>query len=174
MESFPIWSRQPIANAAGIRMARMRDLGSLFADYATYHRTPGNKWFHRFGIPLIMLGGLGMLARIPIVPYVDAAVVLIALAAVVYFILDWRLAVMMLIVSIAFYSAGAAVPFWINVALFVAGWILQFVGHSVYEKRQPAFLTNAMHLLVGPLWILNDMVHVVPATSSAPAPTPSH
>ena len=152
----------------------MRDIGTLFADYATYHRTPGNKWFHRFGIPLIMLGGLGMLARVPIVPYVDAAIVLIAAAAVVYFILDWRLAVMMLIVSIAFYSAGAAVPFWINVALFVAGWILQFVGHSVYEKRQPAFLTNAMHLLVGPLWILNDMVHVVPATSSAPAPTPSH
>jgi len=142
-------------------MLAMRDIGSLFADYATYHRTPGNKWFHRFGIPLIMLSGLGMLARIPIVPYVDAAVVLIAIASVIYFILDWRLAVLMVIVSIAFYFAGAAVPFWINVALFVIGWILQFVGHSVYEKRQPAFLTNAMHLLVGPLWILNDVVHIV-------------
>ena len=46
-------------------------------------------------------------------------------------------------------------------ALFVVGWIFQFVGHSVYEKRSPAFLTNALHLLVGPLWILNDVVHVV-------------
>ena len=91
-------------------MLAMRDIGSLFADYATYHRTPGNKWFHRFGIPLIMLSGLGMLARIPIVPYVDAAVVLIAIASVIYFILDWRLAVMMVIVSIAFYFAGGAVP----------------------------------------------------------------
>ncbi|HEY8130532.1 MAG TPA: Mpo1-like protein, partial [Thermoanaerobaculia bacterium] len=59
--------------------------------------------------------------------------------------------------------AGSALPFWVNVALFVLGWILQFVGHSVYEKRQPAFLTNALHLLVGPLWILNDVVHVVKA-----------
>ncbi|HYS52394.1 MAG TPA: Mpo1-like protein [Thermoanaerobaculia bacterium] len=139
----------------------MQDIGTLFADYATYHRTTGNKWFHRFGIPLIMLGGLGMLARLALAPYVDAGTLLIAIAAVVYCILDWRLAAMMVIVSIAFYLAGAALPFWINVTLFVVGWILQFVGHSVFEKRQPAFLTNALHLLVGPLWILNDVVHVV-------------
>jgi len=145
-------------------MTPMQDIGTVFADYATYHRTAGNKWCHRFGIPMIMLGGLGMLARIPIVPYLDAAVVLIAVAAVVYFILDWRLAAMMVIVSILFYFAGAALPFWVNVAVFVIGWILQFVGHSVYEKRQPAFLTNALHLLVGPMWILNDVIHVVPAT----------
>ncbi len=152
----------------------MRDIESLFGDYATYHRTKGNKWFHRFGIPLIMLGGLGMLARLAVAPFVDAAVLLIAVAAVVYFTLDWRLAALMLVVSAAFYFAGAALPFWVNVVLFVLGWILQFVGHSVYEKRQPAFMTNALHLLVGPLWILNDVVHVVksPATGhSQPATT---
>jgi uncharacterized membrane protein YGL010W len=54
-------------------------------------------------------------------------------------------------------------PLWINLMLFILGWIFQFVGHAVYEKRQPAFLKNALHLLVGPLWILNDMVHVVKA-----------
>jgi uncharacterized membrane protein YGL010W len=139
----------------------MRDIGALFDDYASYHKTKGNKWFHRFGIPLIMLSGLGLLARLAVAPYVDAAVLLIAIAAIVYFILDWRLGALMLIVSAAFYFAGAALPLWINVALFVLGWILQFVGHSVYEKRQPAFMTNAMHLLVGPLWILNDIVRVV-------------
>jgi uncharacterized membrane protein YGL010W len=144
----------------------MRDIGSLFGDYGTYHRTTGNKWFHRFGIPLIMLSGLGLLARLSVAPYVDAAVLLIAIAAIVYFLLDWRLAAMMLVVSAAFYFAGTALPFWINVALFVLGWILQFVGHSVYEKRQPAFLTNAMHLLIGPLWILNDVVHVVKSPSA--------
>ena len=141
----------------------MRDIRDLFSDYASYHRTRGNKWFHRVGIPLIIISGLGMLARVSIAPHVDAAVVLIVVAEIVYAILDWRLAALMLIVSAAFYLAGAALPFWLNVALFVVGWILQFVGHSVYEKRQPAFLTNAMHLLVGPLWILNDVVHVVKA-----------
>jgi uncharacterized membrane protein YGL010W len=64
-------------------------------------------------------------------------------------------------VSVAFYFAGWAIPFWVNVALFVLGWIFQFIGHSVYEHKSPAFLTNVLHLLVGPLWILNDVVPVV-------------
>jgi uncharacterized membrane protein YGL010W len=145
----------------------MRDIHALFADYATYHQTPGNKAFHRIGIPLIMLTLIGMLARVVIAPHVDAAMVLIAVAEVVYLILDWRLGMAMLVVSVAFYFVGAMLPLWINVVLFVAGWIFQFVGHSVYEKRQPAFLKNAMHLLVGPLWILNDLMPVV-TTSSAP------
>ena len=151
----------------------MRDIGTLFADYAEHHRTKGNKWFHRFGIPMIMLSGIGMLTHVPLIPPIDAAMVLIAFASVVYFILDWRLAALMLVVSVVFYFAGAAIPFWINVALFVLGWIFQFIGHSVYEKRQPAFLTNALHLLVGPLWILNDAVHVVKTGNRQPATTTS-
>jgi uncharacterized membrane protein YGL010W len=139
----------------------MRDIGVLFADYGSHHQTKGNKWFHRFGIPMIMLSLIGMLVRVPIAPHIDAAIVLIVIAEIVYAMLDWRLAAIMLLISAAFYFAGAALPFWINVVLFVVGWIFQFVGHSVYEKRQPAFLTNALHLLVGPLWILNDVVHVV-------------
>jgi uncharacterized membrane protein YGL010W len=139
----------------------MRDIRTLFADYATHHQTRGNKLFHRFGIPMIMLSLLGMLARVPIAPYVDAAIVLIVIAGIVYVMLDWRLAALMLLVSAVFYFAGATLPFWVNVVLFVLGWIFQFIGHSVYEKRQPAFLTNALHLLVGPLWILNDVVHII-------------
>jgi uncharacterized membrane protein YGL010W len=141
----------------------MRDIQALFVDYASHHRTKGNKWFHRLGIPMIMLTLLGMLARVHIAAHIDAAIVLMAIAEIVYLILDWRLAALMLLISTAFYLVGAAAPLWLNVALFVLGWIFQFVGHSVYEKRQPAFLTNALHLLVGPLWILNDVVHLVKA-----------
>ena len=37
--------------------------------------------------------------------------------------------------------------------LFIAGWILQFVGHAI-EGNQPAFFRNPVYLLVGPLWVL--------------------
>ncbi len=37
-------------------------------------------------------------------------------------------------------------------ALFVAGWVLQFVGHFI-EGNQPAFFRNPVYLLVGPLWL---------------------
>jgi uncharacterized membrane protein YGL010W len=142
----------------------MRDIRALFADYAAYHQTKGNKWFHRVGIPLIMLTLLGMLARVGTSAggvRIDLAMLLIVVAEVVYLMLDWRLGAVMLAVSVGFYFLGAWMPLWLNVALFVLGWMFQFLGHSVYEKKSPAFLTNALHLLVGPLWILNDVVPVV-------------
>ena len=37
-------------------------------------------------------------------------------------------------------------------ALFVGGWVLQFVGHFI-EGNQPAFFRNPVYLLVGPLWL---------------------
>ena len=139
----------------------MRDIRSLFADYAAYHQTKGNKWFHRFGIPMIVLTLLGMLARVPVWQWITAGVMLIAIAEAVYFALDWKLGAVMLVVMAIFYLVGAALPLSVNIALFVAGWIFQFIGHSVYEHRQPAFLKNGLHLLVGPLWILNDVIAVV-------------
>jgi uncharacterized membrane protein YGL010W len=139
----------------------MPDVQALFADYASYHQTKGNKAFHRLGIPLIMLTLIGMLVRVKLGAGLDAAMLLIALATIYYFVVEWRLAIAMLLVSIAFYFLGAWMPLWLNAALFVLGWIFQFVGHSVYEHRNPAFFRNFLHLLVGPLWILNDVIPVV-------------
>jgi uncharacterized membrane protein YGL010W len=56
--------------------------------------------------------------------------------------------------SVAAIVLGRQIPIGTAVALFVVGWIFQFVGHYVYEKRAPAFYRNLAHLLVGPLWIL--------------------
>lgn len=143
----------------------MQPIDALFADYASYHRTPGNKVFHRLGIPLIMLTLIGMLTTVTLGDVatirLDAAMLLIAIAGAYYFVLEWRLAVAMIVVSILFYFVGAMIPFEINAAGFVAGWIFQFIGHKVYEHRNPAFFRNFVHLLVGPLWILNDVFPVV-------------
>jgi uncharacterized membrane protein YGL010W len=140
----------------------MPNVNALFADYASYHQTKGNKAFHRLGIPLIMLSLLGMLARVTSgIHFVDAATLLIVIATIYYALVEWRLAIPMFFVSVVFYVIGAKLPMWANVALFVLGWIFQFIGHSVYEHKQPAFFRNFVHLLVGPLWILNDVVPVV-------------
>ncbi len=149
----------------------MQKIESLFADYAAYHQTAGNKIFHRLGIPMIMLTLIGMLVRVPLFTAggvrVDLAMVLIAASTIYYLVVEWRLAMVMLAISIGFYFLGAAMPMWLNVTLFVLGWIFQFIGHSVYEKRQPAFTRNLVHLLVGPLWILNDLVPVVKPQTTA-------
>jgi len=148
----------------------MQSVEALFADYASYHQTAGNKTFHRLGIPMIMLSLIGMLTQVPLFDAatvrVDLAMILIAASSAYYFVIEWRLAMAMIAISIAFYFIGAAIPFWINVALFVLGWIFQFIGHRVYEHKNPAFFRNFVHLLVGPLWILNDVVPVVKTRTS--------
>jgi hypothetical protein len=37
-------------------------------------------------------------------------------------------------------------------ALFITGWVFQFIGHLV-EGNQPAFFRNPLYLLVGPWWL---------------------
>lgn len=149
----------------------MRDIHALFADYASYHQTAGNKAFHRLGIPLIMLTLIGMLTRVPLFEAggyrINAAMLLIALSTIYYLVVEWRLAVAMLAVSIGMYFLGALMAMWLNVTLQITGWIFQFIGHSVYEKKQPAFFKNLTHLMIGPLWILNDLIPVVKSTRHA-------
>lgn len=143
----------------------MRTIESMFADYAEHHQTRGNKACHRLGIPMIAFSLLGLLARVGLdvesrIP-LDLGTLLIAAAGVFYLALEWKLAIPMVVVSTLFYVGARPLPLALLWALFIAGWILQFVGHSVYEKRQPAFFNNLVHLLVGPLWILNDAIPVV-------------
>ncbi|HKY63324.1 MAG TPA: DUF962 domain-containing protein [bacterium] len=40
--------------------------------------------------------------------------------------------------------------------LFVVGWIFQFVGHAV-EGKPPAFFSNPVYLLVGPMWLVKKI-----------------
>lgn len=154
----------------------MAPIEDLFEDYASYHRTPGNKFFHRIGIPMIMLSLFGMLARVVIFrtdqTSVDLAVVMITLTTLFYFTLEWRLAALMLATSIIFYLIAREFSLPVNIGLFVLGWILQFVGHGVYEKKAPAFARNLVHLLIGPLWILNDAFRIVkPRAAAIPSPS---
>jgi uncharacterized membrane protein YGL010W len=133
-------------------------LRAQFADYAAFHATRGNQACHFVGIPLIVLSLFAMLAHVPLAHVagftVTTAEVLLAVVTAYYLTLDVALAALMLAVSIVLLAAGRLLPLPAALGLFVSGWILQFVGHYVYEKRSPAFFGNLLHLLVGPLWIV--------------------
>ena len=132
----------------------MSDIDRLFTEYGAYHQDGRNQLCHKIGIPLIVLG-------------VDAGICAFAQHGVV-------IATVLTLAMIAYYAriagragafAGAALLLplcgfaitlhlaWpIALAAFAAGWVLQFVGHA-FEGKSPAFLTNLVHLLVGPLWV---------------------
>jgi uncharacterized membrane protein YGL010W len=137
-------------------------LRTHFDDYAAFHRTRGNRVCHSFGIPIIVLASLALLARVPLFAVgeltITLAEVVAALMVAYYLTLDRALAFLMLVAFASLDAVGRFVPPLPALGLFVLGWILQGVGHWVYEKNSPAFLRNFVHLAIGPLWILAKAV----------------
>ena len=126
-------------------------MSTLLEEYGTYHRDKRNRAMHEIGIPLIVLSIIALLEQIKIGD-TNVAAFAIVLTVLYYMRLDFQSALAAFAGYAILYYVGAHVPWWLAVLLFVVGWIFQFVGH-VYEGRKPAFLTNLLHLLVGPLWI---------------------
>ena len=147
----------------------MASESTLFDDYGAYHRDRRNLICHEIGIPLIVLGILALLRQVHIhVPNVDVTLAGIAiLAAFVYYLSlgpAVRTAAYVALAGMAALYLIAIYLTWpLALAAFVVGWIFQFVGHK-YEGKAPAFLTNVLHLLVGPLWVAS---HLVPASASS-------
>jgi uncharacterized membrane protein YGL010W len=49
----------------------------------------------------------------------------------------------------------------VGAALFVGGWIFQYVGHYVFEKNKPAFYGDPFYLLVGPVWVVLELAQML-------------
>ena len=143
----------------------MTPIDALLADYGAHHRTRGNLVCHAFGITLILYGSLAMLLALPLpVPPWTAAEALIAGATLYYFRLSAALALMMLAEGVLFDLLARAVDDWrLGLAAFAVGWVLQAIGHARFERNRPAFFKNLVHLLVGPLYLWNELLRIRPA-----------
>jgi len=147
----------------------MRRVDALLADYGSYHRTRGNLVCHALGIPLIVFGVIAFLRLVPLGGGGWSAAELVIAATVVYYAtLDVPLALAMLLPLALLDVAARAVGDWrVGLAAFVIGWIFQGIGHARYEKRSPAFVRNLVHLLVGPLFLVHELLRLGrPRTSS--------
>ncbi|RDV00283.1 DUF962 domain-containing protein [Trinickia dinghuensis] len=145
----------------------MKNLTEQLTQYAAYHRDRRNVATHFVGIPLIVLALAVLLSR-PVIVTVGAlpispAWLLFGAATLYYLVLDVPLGLMMVVVSAACVAFGAwlgqygtATSVGIGIGLFVVGWIFQFVGHSVWEHRKPAFFDDVTGLLIGPLFVLAE------------------
>lgn len=140
----------------------MNRVDALLAEYGSYHRTRGNLVCHSFGITLIVYGILALLQEVPLtLGGATAAELLIAAAFVFYLFLDVPLAFAILVaVGLLDVLARAAGDWRVGLAAFLLGWILQGIGHAVFEKNKPAFLRNLVHLMVGLLFLVNELLRI--------------
>lgn len=146
----------------------MKTLTQQLTQYAAYHRDPRNIATHFVGIPMIVLAVAVLLSRptlftVAAMPVTPACIV--TLLTVLYYLkLDLRFgalmaAVMGLNLWAAHGIAQGSTALWLGcgIALFVIGWVIQFIGH-VYEGRKPAFVDDITGLIIGPLFVLAEAV----------------
>lgn len=145
-----------------------RSADELLKLYAEYHRDRRNIATHLVGVPLIVLAIGVLLAR----PGVEVGGLVLTPAWIVFALgTAWYLTRGQFLLGVAVsavtgalflagqpLAAGSTVA-WLGwgVGLFVVGWIIQFVGHY-YEGRKPAFADDLVGLLVGPMFVVLELL----------------
>jgi uncharacterized membrane protein YGL010W len=143
--------------------------GALVAQltkYAAYHRDPRNIATHYVGVPMIVLSVVSFLSR----PAFEVAGLMMSplwlvlpLVTIFYLRLDVRFGLTMLLILsglgfVASFIAAQSTIAWAigSAALFIVGWVIQFIGHY-YEGKKPAFVDDLIGLLIGPLFVTAEI-----------------
>ena len=140
----------------------------LLKQYAEYHRDRRNIATHLLGVPMIVFG-VGVLLARPAIELsgfgLTPAWVVFALAALWYvtrgeFMLGLAVSAgTAALMALAHQVNGGSVGQWLTwgIGFFVIGWVIQFAGHY-YEGRKPAFADDVTGLLVGPMFVVLEML----------------
>ena len=151
----------------------MRNQREYLAAYAESHRHPTNVAIHLAGVPVIVIATLGLLWALPVgawlgLPAPWAAWVNGAtLAAVPAMLFYARLSAAAVAIMALWFAASVATILGVQalglplvgtmLALWVAAWAVQFVGHHV-EGAKPSFVDELPFLLIGPLFVTDEVL----------------
>ena len=135
--------------------------------YAEFHRDRRNIATHVAGVPMIVFAVIVLLSR-PAFEVAGVALspawLVLAISGIYYLMLDVGLgltltAIMAVMTWAAGQVAGMSTAVWLGtgISMFVAGWIIQFIGHY-YEGRKPAFVDDIIGLMIGPLFVWAEIV----------------
>ena len=145
----------------------MRRLETLLDKYGESHLNLTNKFIHWFCVPAIMFSLFGLLYSIPFFMEKTMWLNWAAMALLAALVFYWQLSIPMFI---GFVFVGGAMVFGnhslaeqigdglpmvkLSLGIFVAAWIVQFIGHKI-EGKKPSFLDDLKFLMIGPAWLLH-------------------
>jgi uncharacterized membrane protein YGL010W len=143
-------------------------LQAWFAEYNRCHTHPTNRLTHKFAIPVIVFHIIAMLdwVTLPVTlielssgPYLLSLGHVLAVGALGFYAwAEWRYALIMAAIVAPMIALAHITPVPVVIALAVVGWLIQLAGHVVWEKAQPAFLTNLLQALIGPIYFVAVLV----------------
>ena len=149
----------------------MRAATDLLSQYAEYHRDRRNIVSHFIGVPMIVFA-VGVLLARPAFALRGLALSPAWLAfglATVWYLSRGNLVLgvavsavvgtLMLMAHQVAYGSFAAWLAW-GLGMFVVGWLIQLVGHW-YEGKKPAFVDDIVGLLVGPMFVVAELMFML-------------
>jgi uncharacterized membrane protein YGL010W len=153
----------------------MKSLEQQLTMYAMYHRDPRNIATHFVGIPMIVFAVAILLSKpgFQLAGFtISPATVVVGLSCIYYLALNLRLGILMSVLfGICLYFAQAfgamSTGAWLGwgLGLFFVGWVFQFVGHF-YEGKKPAFVDDLTGLIIGPLFVVAELLFMLGMFSS--------
>tara|TARA_R110000868_G_scaffold392875_1_gene663713 strand:+ start:25511 stop:26044 length:534 start_codon:yes stop_codon:yes gene_type:complete len=146
----------------------MKSLAEQMSFYHGYHTKKATIYTHFVGIPLVMFSLMIVLSWVKIyVPGVYATSLMwlaLALLCLYYVALDIVIGVAMIIAlgllgwlaEFLTRHGPSATNAWIFAGCFIAGWVIQFIGHF-FEGRRPALFDNLFQALIGPMFVVAEI-----------------
>ncbi|WP_133010584.1 DUF962 domain-containing protein [Marinomonas flavescens] len=148
----------------------MKTMLEHLSQYAFYHQDKRNVATHFIGIPMIVVGITTLLSRphFSLFDLMLTPAILIAIASGLFYIkLDFIIgAIMSLLLALSLWIANTlaaqSVQIWLmsGIALFVIGWVFQFIGHF-FEGKKPAFIDDITGIIIGPLFVFVEFLFVL-------------
>ncbi|MEW6995526.1 DUF962 domain-containing protein [Colwelliaceae bacterium MEBiC 14330] len=151
----------------------MKSIEEQLARYKSVHLNKKNIQTHFVGVPLIVFAVTLMLSMVtfevnmevifgrPFYFSFSLAMAIFSVVALYYLVLHRLLALGMFLYIVAnlmlaelFRDTQGLII--IALALFVLGWLIQFIGHY-FEKAKPAFVDDLSQFLIGPLFLMAEL-----------------
>jgi uncharacterized membrane protein YGL010W len=130
--------------------------------YAQGHGDRVNGVMHVIGNPIIFIGVVLPLCLVPVGAHISLAPILVIPALVLWMSWDFGLGLGIAVAAILLLWVAATIAnnvsvgsMWIiAVTLFVLGWVLQIVGHQVFEGKRPTAVNNPVQSLIAPMYMV--------------------
>lgn len=62
-------------------------------------------------------------------------------------------------------------PLWfVSASSFATGWVLNFIGHGLFEKNAPAFADDPLSFIAGPVWDVQQLFGKKPRVETMETP----
>lgn len=142
------------------------NLRKSFVFYGAYHNEERNKWIHILFVPTIFTTALHFASKLPICACPSgsgASITLADAAAVLYAVsfIKMEVGAGLLYAPVIYGMHHIATKLLqgrteLAIGLHVMGWVFQFIGHGVFERRAPALFDNllqALHAAVFFVWL---------------------